>query len=111
MNNITMGFKTGKYLLHGNDYRDKMIQFTFQEPTKMIDIEFIINDEYKFDKKNQTIKQVIDLIKDHCLFADSLPQESKQICINDYIYYRDNLLPLFIEDAKEKGNAIYEPDL
>jgi len=108
-----MCFKIGKYLLEKSEYKNAMIRlaFTNMKPEDTVTLIVYFGKNGLYDKENMKFVDIIREINDACTKADSLPGEIKNMLVQDFIDWRDNELPEIIEEERENGKTILEPEL
>jgi hypothetical protein len=107
------GFKIGKYLLEGTAYRNALIRLISNEigEDEEFDLTIIFFDGYYTERKGLTMAEFLPEINDLCRKADTLSDEIKNKCINDFIQWRDEVLPLEKAEAESKGLTVMEPEM
>jgi hypothetical protein len=103
------GFKIGKYLLEGTAYKNALIRVISDAigEDEEFDLTIIFFDGYYTEQKGITMAEFLPEITDVCRKADTMEEELKNRCINDYIQWRDNDLPLEIAE----GLTVIEPEM
>jgi hypothetical protein len=109
----TCGFKIGKYLLEGTAYKNALIRLISDEIGEdgVFDLTIIFFDGYYTERRGITIAEFLPEIYDFCKKADTLPDRIKNNCINDYILWRDEILPLELAEAQSEGLTVVEPEM
>jgi hypothetical protein len=107
------GFKIGKYLLEGPAYKDALIRIIDEEvgETGTFDLTIIFFDGYYTERKGLTMAEFLPEINDVCSKADTLSGEIKNKCINDFIQWRDTVLPQEIAESESEGFTVIEPEM
>jgi len=108
-----MGFKIGKYLLERGEYKNAMVRLAFNNmnPEDTVTMVVLFGKYGTYDKENLKFVDVIREINNACTKADSLPGEIKNALVQDFIDWRDNELPAMIEEERENGKTVLEPEL
>lgn len=109
----TCGFKIGKYLLEGTAYRNALIRLISDEIGEdgVFDLTIIFFDGYYTERRGITMAEFLPEIYDFCKKADKLSDELQNRCINDFIQWRDNVLPLELAEAQSEGLTVIEPEM
>ena len=107
------GFKIGKYLLEGPAYKDALIRIIDEEvgETGTFDLTIIFFDRCYTERQGITVMDFINEINEVCRKADTMTDELKNKCINDFILWRDNVLPQEIADSESDGFTVIEPEM
>jgi hypothetical protein len=107
------GFKIGKYLLEGTDYKNALIRLISNEigEDEEFDLTIIFFDGYYTEQKGITMAEFLPEINDVCMKAYKLSDELKNRCISDFIIWRDTVLPLEIAEAESEGLTVIEPEM
>lgn len=107
------GFKIGKYLLEGNAYKNALIRVIDEEmgETGIFDLTIILFDGCYSERRGITLTEFIIELDELCNKADTMTDELKNKCINDFIQWRDNVLPQEIAMAESEGMTVIEPEL
>ena len=107
-----MGFKIGKYLLERGEYKNAMVRLAFNNMNPEDTVKMVVSfGKSGYDKENLKFVDVIREINDACTKADLLPGEIKNALVQDFIDWRDNKLPAMIEEERENGKTVLEPEL
>ena len=107
-----MCFKIGKYLLERSEYKNAMIRLAFNNMKPDDTVTLIVSfGKSGYDKENMKFIDIIREINDACTKADSLPGEIKNMLVQDFIDWRDNELLEMIEEERENGKTVLEPEL
>lgn len=108
-----MCFKIGKYLLERGEYKNAMIRLAFSnmKPEDTVTLIVSFGKSGLYDKENMKFVDIIREINDACTKADSLPDEIKNMLVQDFINWRDNELPEMIEEEREHGKNVIEPEM
>ena len=99
-------FKAGKYFLEGKEYKNAFSRLPLlaDSKTKTIDLTIMFNyEDYIIRDLNLDIIQFISKIKEYCDNLDNFPPDLKNICISNYINWRDNILPEILEEERIMG--------
>ena len=105
-------FKAGKYFLEGKEYKNAISRMPLlpNSTTKKIDLVILFFKDYVIEEFDLDIIQFISKIKEHCDKLDTLPNNIKRLCVDDYIHWRDNILPQVLAEERMKGEkATLEP--
>lgn len=108
------GFKIGKYLLEGTKYKNALIRLISEKvgEGEVLNLTIFSFDGYYTERDGLTVMDFITEISKVCKRADTLPDRIKNNCINDYIQWRDNVLPLELaRSEREDGLTVMEPEM
>ena len=107
-----MCFKIGKYLLEGSEYKNAMVRVAFSNMKKddMVTLVIYFGNFGMYDKENLHFVDIIREINNACTKADVLPNNLKNILVQEFITWRDNELPTLIEQELENGKIVLEPE-
>ena len=108
-----MCFKIGKYLLERGEYKNAMIRLAFSnmKPEDTVTLIVSFGKSGLYDKENMKFVDIIREINDACTKADSLPDEIKNMLVQDFINWRDTELLEMIEEERGGGRNVIEPEM
>jgi hypothetical protein len=107
------GFKIGKYLLEGPAYKDALIRIIDEEvgETGIFDLTIIFFDGCYTEREGITVADFIHEINEVCRKADTMTDELKNRCINDFIQWRDTVFPQHVAESESEGFTVIEPEM
>jgi hypothetical protein len=108
------GFKIGKYLLEGTKYKNALVRLISEQvgEGEVLNLTIFFFDGYYTERDGLTVMDFITEISDVCRKSDTLHDDIKNKCINDYIQWRDNELPLELaRSEREDGMTVMEPEM
>ena len=112
---VKMNFKIGKYLNEGLTYKNAMVHlandFNKQGNGGKIDLVVFFENMGHVEKRGLNLFDLLVQINEACKKADTLPNELKQQLVKSYINWRDNELPIALEEERQKGKQVFEPEM
>jgi hypothetical protein len=110
-----MNFKIGKYLNEGLTYKNAMVHlandFNKQNGGGLIDLVVFFENMGQVEKKGLTLFELLVQINEACIHADKLPVALKDELKKAYIHWRDNELPIALEEERQNGKEVFEPEM
>lgn len=107
------GFKMGKYLLEGTAYKNGLVRIIAEQmgTTGLFDLTIIFFNGYMIDREDITLGDFIIEINDVCRKADTMEDILKNKCITEYLFWRDNILPVELAINVSEGMTVMEPEI
>lgn len=107
------GFKIGKYLLEGTAYKNSLVRIIAEQTGTdgLFDLTIIFFNGYMIDREDITLGDFITEISEVCREADTMEDILKNKCITEYLFWRDNILPVGLAIGRREGLTVMEPEM